>query len=860
MKKPNRRKLKITDSGLQIMHVTITFSIIVIAGITIFLNYYNNYINRILYAERLKQMQEVTGQLYKGLESVVHNQWDSADIQCNYLLLGKPANTSELQTFMRKQATLNKLNDNECYLVAIDETGRYYTQNGIQGILTEMDYLVPNPKRISFISKSMITDETRMFFLNRLDNPLLLQSGTQQLKLIYYGCAHNMNELNPYFTCGAYNGNNSVYIIDNNGERLFGSSDLIKGYNIYSVIENMNYLHGSSFAEAKEELKLNGTAYSNAILDGIEYYYSMYHMKNAEWTLFFLVPSSCVATNTVALVNASVRMILLFAVILISVSTLVIFIILKIKQKQKLDAERQNSAALEKAAIAAQAANKAKSEFLSNMSHDIRTPMNAIVGISELMERESDSSNKLHTYIHKIQSSSRHLLSLINDILDMSKIESGEVKLNCDSMSLADQIWQIDGIIRPQANERKQNLIVRIHEIKHEFLIGDSVRLRQILINLLSNAVKYTPKGGTVCFDLTENACSMPDKASFEVTVTDNGCGMTQEFIEHIYEPFTRAENSVTNKVQGTGLGLSITKNLTELMGGNIEIESEPGRGSRFKLELTFPIDKNACIKLPAGNILLISDDNTLIKNMKASLHESSAHLTVAENADTACKLLGKEDVDIIILSGYLENAALSDTVNSLRNAAKNNVLIYCTDYAASESAHSIIARHDIDGFIPRPFFVQNLIRETEKIKKSTNANNTENTPRFHNMRFLCAEDNELNAEILQALLNINGATCTIYNDGKSLVDAFADAKPGDYDVILMDVQMPVMNGYEATRAIRSGDNPLGKTIPIIAMTANAFSEDVQNCLSAGMDAHIPKPIDMTLLERTINNLNKKAV
>lgn len=516
------------------------------------------------------------------------------------------------------------------------------------------------------MSNSLISDETRMVFLQRLEEPVTVENGGQQTTLIYYGISQNMEELNPYFECSAYNGNNSVYVVDEAGLRLFSSNGdgLLKGFNIYHILEGMEYLHGSSFDLARKELEVENIAYSNAVINDTEVYYALYRMENAEWTLIFLVPSAYVATNTVALVNTTIRMVLIFAVLLVIFSAAAIFWLMRMQQRAALEVERRNNAQLERineelaaAVEVAEKATKAKSDFLANMSHDIRTPMNAIVGITNLMEHEADASDKLHTYIQKVQLSSRHLLSLINDILDMSKIESSEVALNQDSISLAEH-------------------------------------------------------------------------ATFHITVEDNGYGMEEAFVKHIFEPFTRGESSMTNKVQGTGLGMAITKNIVDLMGGTITVRSTVDRGSCFDVTLTFPIDDSVKNQVSVESLLLIAEEKELTGNLQAVLQEAGVS-----------------------------------------------------------------------------FFAASSEKQAE--------------------------------EVLQA----------------QRVEAFEQVKPGDYDAVLLDIQMPRMNGLEASRTIRGGSNPLGQTIPIIAMTANAFTEDIRDCLNAGMDAHVSKPIDIAVLERTLRNL-----
>ncbi len=403
-------------------------------------------------------------------------------------------------------------------------------------------------------------------------------------------------------------------------------------------------------------------------------------------------------------------------------------------QSQELNRQLQISQKeLQTALQAAETASKAKTEFLSNMSHDIRTPMNAIVGLTSLMEADLTNTDKLQDYLSKLKASSRHLLNLINEILDMNKIESGKATLHVEPFSLPDEIAQVENVIRPQAKERNQQFLIRTHDIQNTDIEGDATRLRQVLLNILSNAVKYTDNGGHIELDITE----LPRDghyARYKFTVTDNGIGMSEEFQKHIYESFTRAENSVTNRVQGTGLGMAITKSIVDMMGGAISLESQLGKGSRFEVMLEFKINEQAAANRTQPAPEALPDAKSLLKGL----------------------------------------------------------------------------------------------------------------------HFLCAEDNEINAEILEAILEMEGASCTLCRNGAEIVEAFQTVTPGQYDAILMDVQMPVMDGYEATRAIRSGENPLGKTIPILAMTANAFSEDVQKSYDAGMDAHLSKPVDITALAQAL--------
>ena len=394
--------------------------------------------------------------------------------------------------------------------------------------------------------------------------------------------------------------------------------------------------------------------------------------------------------------------------------------------------EHQTTLAVEAALEVAEKASKAKTDFLSNMSHDIRTPMNAIIGITTLMKNELHQPEKLAEHLGKLETSGRLLLGIINDILDMSRIESGKTTLNIEKTNLPQQVSQLDSIIRQQASQRRQTFTVENH-VQHENVLADPNRLNQVLMNILSNAVKYTPQGGHIRLDV-EELSHTEHYAKYRFVVQDDGIGMSAVYQKTLFDPFTREEKSGTNRVQGTGLGMAITKSIVDLMGGTIHVESAPGKGSRFEVVLELPIDAEA------------------------------------DKVQTA-SALPEEDEAVSPLSG---------------------------------------------------------------------------------MSFLCAEDNAINAEILEMLLETKGASCTICSNGQEIVDAFASVRPGEYDMILMDVQMPVMDGLEATRRIRNGENPLGRTIPILAMTANAFLEDMQKSKEAGMDEHLSKPVDIAALEQTV--------
>ena len=859
------RRVNNTGNAIfQMVRIIVAMILLVAVSVGIFLQFYSKYNDKILYSERLNQMQNVTAQLFAGLEDVVKNQWETVDILCNYMELeqAQDMDSDTLQAFMDQQADLNNLNRNLDSLLAVDDRGRYYTQGGKEGMLQEVDYLLDNPWRISFVSNTVTTNRTKMVFLKKLTIPIELQDGT---RIIYYGITRDMSELEPYFDCAAYEDNNAIYVVDQNGLKLFTShgGELIRGFNVYNVLEGMEYLHNTSFDVARQELEENGTAYSNAMFNDEEYYYALYRMENAEWTLVFFVKSSAVALNTVELVNTTMYVVMIFVLFMAAICTLFIIWMLRRQQKKELAAAEENNREMaavnekleeavesaEAAFKAAEAANKAKSDFLANMSHDIRTPMNAIVGITNLMPHVSHDPEKVEEYTRKIQASSHHLLGLINDVLDMSKIESSEVEMNITGINLADQVTQIETIIRPQTVARRQSFEIRVDNIQHENVFCDGTRLQQVLQNILSNAVKYTPEGGEITLDIRELMNNNPSYAKYCFTVTDNGMGMSEDFVKHIFEPFTRAEKSVTNKIQGTGLGMAITKTIVELMGGTIRVESEVGRGSCFEVVLEFKINTSGDSTMERKNILLISEEQMMTNNVRNSVEKNKMSFYAVDSTEKMESVTKKVPVNIVLLDGRLKEENAEEQIRSLRQATGEKTFIFWLAYYNREGFPEL---YGADGFLYRPFFFSNLQNEVNRLNHKAAASEPEQKSVLEGMHFLCAEDNELNAEILIATMELQGATCKVCADGVEVVKEFEQAEDDEYDAILMDVQMPHMNGYEATRLIRNSKKALGQTIPIIAMTANAFSEDVQQSMAAGMDAHISKPIDMALLEKTI--------
>ena len=574
------------------------------------------------------------------------------------------------------------------------------------------------------------------------------------------GTLYDHSKLDSMLSVKSYNGNAYLFMLDNDGNITYTNQKEDKFFRNYFLLKHLKGDQAITEEEADSlQKKLDGREQGVELVESDKPYYLGYCPIENNNTMLICIVEKSVVDNVLRDYQKTIvfETILMAGFILLLFAGLFYSISRRSLAEQKAEYEKRNNEIqtqamkemeesnkkLKKAKNittealqTAENANKAKTDFLSNMSHDIRTPMNAIIGMTSLIRHDAGNKAKVIEYADKIDISSQHLLGIINNVLDMSKIEAGKTVFKYTDFSILDFITELNTIFHSQIDEKNQTLTIIKENIRHEWVNGDQVHLMQIFSNLVSNAVKYTQEGGKIQFLVEECETKSSVYAKYRFLVSDNGMGMSADFKDTIFDAFTRAESSMTNKIQGTGLGMAITKNLVEAMGGTIDVESELSQGSCFEVLID---------------------------------------LRIAEDR---------------------------------------------------------------------------FVSSAEQAEKDEPAGNV-----LKGMRFLCAEDNELNAEILMELLKIEGAECTICENGKRVLEAFEQSAPEDYDMILMDVQMPVMNGYEATKAIRRSSHELAKTIPIIAMTANAFSEDIQHSLAAGMNAHVSKPVEMKVLEKTIRSI-----
>ena len=706
---------------------------------------YNKKITKQLYAERSQAIITVTQKSADGLDTLMQNAWvslGSAEKILQYDSSEHPENYVDASQLGDRAIWLQdylQLNRNEKFsgmVILLDSNMKVYTGDGYTSRWEEISFLSNDTDtcitRLSYQSE----DSNSIFILHKLDKKISV--GNTQITHIIINIP--VSTFADVFRVVDYQDQNFTYVVGRGGERMCRykqSASFIDTYNVLHLLEDSKYLEGDSTEDFRQCLSNDDS--SNVCIsfehDGTSYYAATAKLRGTDWHVVSFVPTD-VLSNSARMFRRSTYTFFaeLLVLILIAVSTCIISIISAANQRRiNLQQEIMNEQ-LAEAAEKAEAASAAKTVFLSNMSHDIRTPINGIMGMLAIAQKEKDDSNKVQECLGKIEGAAQHLLSLINDVLDMSRIESGKTVILQDPIDIRTITENCHSIVNGQLEDRNLDFIVEENNLAHPWLIGDELRIRQILINILGNAVKFTPDGGKIWFRVSEKAAN-EDKATIHFEIQDTGMGMSQEFLGKIWDAFSQADSGARSKYKGTGLGMAITKQFVDLMGGNITVQSELNVGSTFVVELPLAIDK--------------------------------------------------------------------------------------ADHAVEEYTESI---DNLEG-----------------------------------IHALLAEDNELNMEIATELLEDEGMRITPAVNGQIAVDLFRQNPPGTFDVVLMDIMMPVMDGLEATRNIReTEDHPDAKTIPIIAMSANAFEEDIRKSMDAGMNAHLSKPINLEEVLKAISNLVRK--
>ena len=622
------------------------------------------------------------------------------------------------------------------------------------------------------------------------------------------------------------------------------------------LYETCNGKEPSRYAEELRDAMEDGRDYtSQVMISGETWNVYCTSLQNSEWCLLLKISHNTL-NETVNLLQKKWTCVSIGGAALIICSLLFVFFGYYRLTKMHMQALEEARKTAEQAMMAAEHSNRVKSEFLSNMSHDIRTPMNGIMGMTSIAIGSLDNPSRVRSCLKKIHISSRHLLGLINDMLDMSKIESGKLILNMEPLCLRDIMQNIETIIQPQILEKKQHFNIYIHDIYHENVCSDRVRLSQILLNIIGNAVKFTPESGTIVVDLYEEASPKGNAyIRSHLHVRDNGIGMSREFQNIIFDAFAREDNARIDKEAGAGMGLTITKHIVDAMGGTITVESEQGKGRHFHiiLDMEKTVDQEKELRLPKRNVLVIDDDEKAGKLAVTTLESIGLEVEMATDIKQAFQMIedGRSKngcYHMILMDWDMQEQDWLETAEELSNRFGKELSIIILTDGEWDELEIITEKTSICGFISKPLFRSSLYYCLRQFIETEAPQQDEQKEEFDidlkGRRILIAEDNELNWEIANAILSEFGLEVEWAENGKICVELFDRSEPGWYDAILMDLRMPVMTGFEAAVAIRKLEREDAQTIPIIAVSADAFQDDIQKCLDCGMNAHTPKPLD----------------
>ena len=834
--------------------------------------------------EALALLTENAVQMENIIENQLANNWKRIDNVCTALEHLGNHSVDEVVSFLQDASTeaydMLLLSGDESFL---DRSG----QQGQKQISKDLLPLMQGEDRILLLRQEKDTD---ILTFGKRITPLYVGEKKMEYLFVYY----RLDSYLELLKMESFGGNGQIRIIDSRGATLLHSGNLPDSENRYlffSTFKGAEFFNQDAIqnSDSFREYVLSGKsdAIHVKLASGEDEIVSFSKIPETDWYIIISIDQSLVMGTRLSSVEKISKTSMLSVMLIVLAALLTIFVVVYQAQRQtkahyveleKLNEQlRDNNNSLEAARYlaeqsfhVAEEANKAKSTFLSNMSHDIRTPMNAIIGFTTLAVSNIDNREKVKDYLSKILSSSQHLLSLINDVLDMSRIESGKINLEETEANLSDILHDIKTIISGQIHAKQLELYMDVMDVTDEDVFCDKTRLNQVLLNLLSNAIKFTPAGGTVSVRVAQLPGAPEGKGKYEIRVKDTGIGMSKEFAEKIFEPFERERTSTVSKIQGTGLGMAITKNIIDMMGGTIEVHTQQDKGTEFVIRVTLNLQSERrtvekIAELEGLKALVVDDDYNTCDSVTKMLTQvgmrSEWTLYGKEAVLRAKNAFERNDAfHAYIIDWRLPDMNGIEVTRQIRRLGDDTPIIILTAYDWSDIEEE--ARNaGVTAFCSKPMFLSDL-RETlmtaiglQEAKSEDILPHTDETLDFQSKRLLLVEDNELNREIALEILGEYGFHIDTAENGAIAVEKIASSRPGDYDLILMDIQMPVMDGYEATRRIRTLDNPERSGIPILAMTANAFDEDRKAAIDAGMNGFLSKPIQIEELIQTLQSV-----